>query len=133
MQLNPYNFRQYLSRTSSEPHLSAWVMFAVVCGFLAWWVSPYIAPSSVTLRLPQQLGVTLRTPPSAFVVFTGDNFIYRAQVYNLTQLFDALKDLPKKEVLLLAVASNTSMQELLPLLQRLEQLKFKEVAFTVRP
>lgn len=133
MIINPYNFRHYLSRPNIEPHLSAWVLCALVFAFLVYWSAPYIAPESVALKLPRSAPMSLKNPPSAFVVVTGNEFIYQNKLYNLGSLAAQLQALPEKKVLLLAASSNTSLQELLGILNRLEQLGFEQVNFTVKP
>lgn len=133
MLLSTYNFKQYLTRPNIEPHLSAWVLCALVFAFLVFWTAPYIAPDVVTMKLPRAVPVSLKNPPSAFVVYTGSGFIFKNKLYNMTTLAQELENMPQKKLLLLAAASNTSMQELLPVLDRLERLGFDEVAFTVKP
>lgn len=133
MIINPYNFKHYLSRPNIEPHLSAWVLCALVFAFLVYWSAPYIAPDSVALKLPRAAPMSLKNPPSAFVVYTGSAFIYQNRLYNLSNLSSQLQALPQKQVLLIAASSNTSLQELLGILNRLEQLGFEQVNFTVKP
>ena len=133
MQLNPYNFRQYLAKPGVEPQHIAWLVFLISFAFLVWWSTPFLAPDSVALHLPRASAVSLKNPPSAFVVYTGNGFIYNNRLLNFTDLKTQLAALKDHRVLLLAAASSATLQEILPLLQRLETLGFGEVAFTVRP
>ncbi len=134
MQLNPYNFKQYLSAPRLHPESLSWLIFWAAFACLALWLQPYFAPSSVAFDLPKVSRVGIGSPPSAFVVCTHSGYIYQNRFFPSEEaLLSALKELASRETLLLAAASNTTLAELLPLLEKLEPLGFKEVAFTVRP
>ena len=150
MQLNPYNFRQYLGHAPGQPHASAWIIFVLMFALLAWWSFPYLAPEAVALRLPKTSGTSLSSPPAAFIIFNGNSFIYQNASYTLDELVERLQgvallvkpqradggDYEKNDtqnLVILATSGNTSVQALLPLLERLKGLGFSEVAFTVKP
>lgn len=132
VQLNPYNFRQYLAKAPSQPHLNAWVITAALLAFLAWWTVPYMAPKAVALDLPKNKTFGLKTPPSAFVVYSGNGYIYNNRFYNFGDLTKALGGLDKRQSLLIAATAGTTLQDLLPLLSHAEAMGFENVAFTIK-
>ena len=136
MRLNPYNFKQYLAKPVAQPHVSAWVICAIALAFGTWWCMPYIAPASVALDLPQAKSAaafSLKSPPTAFVVYVKTGFIYNNRLYGFNELIKTLAALPEHKSLLIAAASSTTLQEILPLLNKAEGMGFKQVAFTVKP
>jgi len=134
MQLNPYNFRQYLAKPGFSPEKLAWALFAVIFVFLVIGAIPYMAPAAVSLNLPHGTGIDLRHPPSAFVVCAGNGFVFQNRFYDSpAQLFAALSLLEKRDTLMIAAASTTTLQDLLPLLNKIGTLHFRAVAFTVKP
>jgi biopolymer transport protein ExbD len=133
MQLNPYNFKQYLAKPPTHPHLAAWLICGLVFAFLSWWTIPYMAPSAVALSLPKLPPLSLKNPPSAFVVFTANGYIYKNRLCTFSELAKALSTLPKRQTLLIAAEASTSLQDLLPLLNKAGSLGFADVAFTTRP
>jgi biopolymer transport protein ExbD len=141
MQLNPYNFKQYLTKAGPAPQLGGWAIALLTLAFWGFWSSPYIAPESVAFRLPtnpsakasDKTSLGLKNPPSAFVVYTGNGFICKNTLYNTETLRTALLAIKDKQTLMIATASNTTLQELLPVLDRVGSLGFSEVLFTVRP
>ena len=133
MQLNPHNFRKHLTRPAFEPQAGAWLICAMTLAFVTWWNFPFIVPEAVALNLPRTQAVSLKNPPSAFVVFTGNNFIYQNRAYNLDSLKDTLRQAQDKKLLILAAAASVTLEQILPVLDKLEGLGFDQVAFTVKP
>jgi|GEM_PF-2446223 biopolymer transport protein ExbD len=134
MQINPYNFKDYLARPSAQPNVGAWAIFSVMVAFLCFWTVPYMAPSGISLDLPRVTAhFSLKNPPSAFVLYTSNGYIYQNRLYKYSDLVNALSDIKNRQSLMIATSSTVSMQDILPFITEASQLGFKEVDFTVRP
>lgn len=133
MLLNPHGLRQYLRPRPESPTLAGWVVFAVFVALLYTGTTSFMAPHAVAVDLPRAVQTNLENPPSVFGVLTSRGVIYRNRLMTTNGFLEAIKTVKEKDVLLLALPSQTPVENLLPILQQATKLGFNQVAFSVRP